>query len=647
MPAAVVSDAFAMSSDLGILSLLLIAALVGFVTGKLRYDVVALLTLLLAALFGVVPMESAFSGFGHPAVVTVAAVLVISRAFFQSGLVDALASLVLRAGKRPTMQVLALTLSVAVLSSFMNNVGALALMLPVGLQLSRTHGMAPSKLLMPLSFGSLLGGLTTLIGTPPNVIIATFWGRTNGTPFGFFDFAPVGVGVALAGILFIALLGWRLLPNRKGQSSPEDRFQVASYLGELRVQEKSRARGMTLREMREDVDGPPPVLAVLRGDEHVPAFRFRGVLQAGDVLVVEGETREIDALAHQAGLAIGLEPKEDSAVDEATPARDGAAAEKSADDGAAGDGGTAGDPEGEEDAGDDEEAEVPKSRELELGEAVVMAQSRLVGLNVREAGLLSAYDLTLIAVSRAGKRLRGRLRDIRFEDGDILLVQGPENVLVDRMNELGCLPLADRELRLGKPRKLALSAMIFALAITAISFGWVSAAIGMVAAAVLMVVSGVVSLRRAYDGIDWPVLVLLACMIPVGEAFETTGGAAWLANQLLTFGSGWAPIVTLGALLVATMCLSDVINNAAAAVLMAPIGHNLAQGLQANSEPFLMAVAIGASCAFLTPIGHQSNTLVFGPGGYRFGDYWKLGLPVQLVMLIVALPLLVWVWPLH
>lgn len=633
-----------MSSDLIILSALLVAALVGFVTDYLRYDVVALLVLLAATLLGVVPTEGAFSGFGHPAVVTVAAVLVISRAFFQSGLVDAISGLVLRAGERSTVQVLALTLGVALLSSFMNNVGALALMLPVALKLSRTHGLAPSKLLMPLSFGSLLGGLTTLIGTPPNVIISTFWGRTSGTPFGFFDFAPVGVGVALAGVLYIALIGWRFLPNRKGQSSPEDRFQVASYLGELRVEEKSRASGMTLREMSEGVDGAPPVLAVLRGEEHVPSFRFNGVLQPGDVLVVEGETGEIEALANHAGLAIGLEAEKEEAeaLDEADAAPEAGGREEGR--GADGKDSAEDSPEAE---GEEDEVESARPQELELGEAVVMAHSRLIGQTVREAGLLTVYDLTLIAVSRQGRRLRGRLRDIRFENGDILLLQGPENYLVEQMNELGCLPLADRQLRLGKPRKLVLSAAIFALAIMAISLGWVSAAVGMMSAAVLMIVSGVVSLRRAYEGIDWPVLVLLACMIPVGEAFETTGGAAWLANQLLTLGSDWAPIVTLGALLVATMCLSDVINNAAAAVLMAPIGHNLAQGLEVNSEPFLMAVAIGASCAFLTPIGHQSNTLVFGPGGYRFGDYWKLGLPVQLVMFIVALPLLVWAWPLR
>jgi di/tricarboxylate transporter len=227
------------------------------------------------------------------------------------------------------------------------------------------------------------------------------------------------------------------------------------------------------------------------------------------------------------------------------------------------------------------------------------------------------------------------------------LVQGARRDLDDQLPELGCLPLADRGLNLGKPRKLVLSVLLFSAALTAILLGWVSAPVALMTAAVLMVVTGVLDLRSAYAGIDWPVLVLLACMIPVGQAFETIGGAAWLADQLLGLAAGWPAALTLGVLLIVTMFLSDIINNAAAAVLMAPIGLSLARGLELKPQAFLMAVTIGASCAFLTPIGHQSNTLVFGPGGYRFGDYWRLGLPVQIVIFVVAMPLLLWIWPLR
>jgi di/tricarboxylate transporter len=264
-----------------------------------------------------------------------------------------------------------------------------------------------------------------------------------------------------------------------------------------------------------------------------------------------------------------------------------------------------------------------------------------------ELRLHDHYNLNLIAVARKGRRIKGRLRDVRFDSGDVLLLQGSAEGMAEQLAELRCLPLADRELRLGKPRKLVLSTLLFAGAVTAILLGWATAPVALMAAAVAMALTGVVDLRGAYGGIDWPVLVLLAAMIPVGEALETTGGAAAIAHLLLAFGAQWPAVVSLAVLLLVTMCLSDVINNAAAAVLMAPIAVNLAQGLEVAPQPFLMAVAIGASCAFLTPIGHQSNTLVFGPGGYRFGDYWKLGLPLQIVIFLVSIPLLLWFWPLR
>ncbi len=603
-----------MSTDAVVLSALLLVALIGFVSGILRYDLVALSILLAATFLGLVPPERTFSGFGHPAVITVAAVLVISRAFFQSGLVDLLSRAAQRAGGRTVLQLLSLTGTVALLSAFMNNVGALALMLPVTLKMAKTHGIPPSRLLMPLSFGSLLGGLTTMIGTPPNVIIATYWGEVSGTPFGLFDFTPVGVGVAVAGILFISLIGWRLLPVRQGQDSPEDRFEIEDYLGELRVTEDSKAVGQALGQLKADIEGAPPVLAVIRDDARIPAHRFRGVLQEDDILLVEGETEEIETLANQAKLSIGFASKEEKG-----------------------------------ESGDKEDAEKEKSgtADLNLGEAVVMAHSRIIGRTAAQLRLLERHGLNLIAVARQGRRLKGRVRDVRFENGDVLLLEGGDDNLLEQLPELGCLPLADRELKLGKPRKLLLSLLLFGGAVATILTGWLSAPVALVAAATLMILTGVIDLRSAYAGIDLPVLVLLACMIPVGQALETTGGAAWLAEQLLVFGAQWPAPATLALLLIATMCLSDVINNAAAAVLMAPISVSLAHGLEASPEPFLMAVAIGASCAFLTPVGHQSNTLVFGPGGYRFSDYWKLGLPAQIIAFAVAMPLLLLFWPLN
>lgn len=600
-----------MSTDALLLIILLLATLAGFVSGIIRYDLVALLALLAAVLLELVPVDKAFSGFGHPAVITVAAVLVISRGFFQSGLVDVLAKVATRAGKNPTLQVLSLTATVALMSAFMNNVGALALMLPVAMKMAREHQIASSQLLMPLAFGSLLGGLTTLIGTPPNIIVASYWGSVSGQPFGLFSFTPVGSAVALISILFIALLGWRFLPKRKGQVSAEERFEIESYLGELRVKEDSKAIDQTLRQLREAIDGAAPILAVIRKDQRKPAHQFLGPLKEGDILLVEGETDEIETLANEAELAIGFAKSET-----------------------------------EDEADEKEASEKEENDSLSLVEAVVMAHSRLGGRTVAQLRLLDRYGLNLIAVARQGRRIKGRLRDIRFQNGDVLLLEGSENNLAEQLPELGCLPLADRELKLGKPRKLLLSVALFATAIISILSGWLTAPVALVGCATLMILSKVLDLRSAYGGIDLPVIVLLACMIPVGQALESTGGAAWIAGQLLDVGANWPGIATLAVLLLLTMFLSDIINNAAAAVLMAPISVSLANGLGANPEPFLMAVAIGASCAFLTPVGHQSNTLVMGPGGYRFSDYWKLGLPVQIVVFAVSVPMLVWVWPL-
>ncbi|MCC5834172.1 MAG: SLC13 family permease [Opitutales bacterium] len=605
-----------MSTDAILLCILLVFTLAGFVSGILRYDLVALCSLLAAVLLGLVPSQQAFAGFGHPAVITVAAVLVISRAFFQSGLVDVLAGLATRAGSSTTLQLLSLTTAVALMSAFMNNVGALALMMPVALKMAKEHGIASSRLLMPLAFGSLLGGLTTLIGTPPNIIVASYWGSISDEAFGLFSFTPVGLAIAVVCILFVALVGWRLLPERKGQVSAEERFEIESYMGELRVEEKSKAINQTLQQLKAEIEGAPPILAVVRNERRTSAHRFRGPLKAGDILLVEGETDEIETLANKAELAIGF-AKEEKDEDEAA-------------------------------AADDKDSDAAEEKDtLNLAEAVVMAHSRLTGRSVAQLRLLERYGLNLIAVARQGQRLKGRLRDVRFRHGDVLLLEGNEENLAEQLPELGCLPLADRELKLGKPRKLLLSTLLFGTAIAGILSGWLSAPVALVACAALMILTRVLDLRSAYAGIDLPVIVLLGSMIPVGQALETTGGAAWLAGQLLELGANWPAIVTLGVLLLLTMFLSDIINNAAAAVLMVPISISLANGLEANPQPFLMAVAIGASCAFLTPIGHQSNTLVMGPGGYRFSDYWKLGLPVQIVVFAVALPMLVWVWPIY
>lgn len=595
--------------------------LAAFMWGRFRYDLVALAALLGSVMLGLVPSDEAFKGFGHPAVITVAAVLVISRGFERSGVVDIIANQVLKVGERLLLQLLVLVGTVVVLSGVMNNVGALALLLPVAMRLAREHNTSPSLLLMPLAFGSLLGGLTTLIGTPPNIIIATYRGNITGENFGMFSFTPVGIAVALAGLVFIVLVGWRLTPKRSGQASTEEMFDTANYLVELKVSEESKANGLTLQQLHDELEETIPVLAVVREDNRRAGYSFHGVLREGDILLLEAGPDELKLLEDKVGLSAIAEPEEDVKDSDEADSENGASQLS-------------------------DERQPVDTEGLQLIEAVVRNDSMMVNRSVRQLRLNQQFGLHLVAVARDGGRLKQRLRDIRFQTGDVLLLQGSENEIADSLATLGCLPLANRELHLGQPRKLALSIGIFALAIIAMLFDLLPAAVAMSSAALISLLIGVLPLREGYQAIDGPVIVLLAAMLPVGEALETSGGAEIIADALLRFGVEWPIIVSLAGLFMLSMLLSNVVNNAAAALLMAPIAASLASGFDVSLDPFLMIVAVSASCAFLTPIGHQSNTLVLGPGGYQFGDYWKLGLPLSLVVMVVAIPAILWAWPL-
>lgn len=577
-------------------------ALVLFVGGWVRYDVVALLALLAVTLGGIVPGDQAFMGFGHPAVVTVVAVLVISRGLLNAGLVDTLARLLGRVGDGVVAQLGALMVVVMVCSAFMNNVGALALVMPVAIRVARRSGRSPGLYLMPLAFGSLLGGMTTLIGTPPNVIVATFRASVKGEAFGIFDFTPVGAGLALVGLLYIVVLGYRLVPQRSSPAGT-DIFRIEDYITEVRVRPDSRLIGKSLFDLKGLIQADVVVLTLIRGERRVPAPSSYEILLAGDILIVEANSPEdLQELLDVAKLELVHSKK--------------IAREQLRDD------------------------------NIEVIEAIVTSDSLMVGHTAISLNLRWRYGVNLLAVARQGERMDERLSVIRFRTGDILLLQGPQRSLRNALANLGCLPLADRDLQLGKPRRLAFSVGLFGMALIAATMGFVPIQTALVMAGLGMVLARILSLREAYDAVDWPIIILLGAMIPVGEALEITGGAQRLADGLYALSGQYSPVVTLTILLVGAMFLSDIINNAAAAVLLAPIALSLAHAMGVNADPFLMVVAIGASCAFLTPIGHQSNTLVMGPGGYRFGDYWPMGLPLELLILVVGIPLVLYFWPL-
>lgn len=579
----------------------LVMALALFIWGKWRYDIVSLLALLIVTITGIIPGTEAFSGFGHPAVITVAAVLIISRGLMNSGVIDLITGRLLKISRNNFIQIASLTLSVTILSAFMNNVGALAVMLPVAIQVARKNRTSPSLLLMPLSFGSLLGGLTTLIGTPPNIIVALSRSEHGGEPFRMFDYTPVGVGVALAGVLFISLLGWRLLPARKAQISQEEIFQIKDYITEVRVGKNSVIAGNRIRELGKLGDFEIYIIGIVRGARKILLPAANEILKVGDILVIEADSRDLEDFVDAAKLEM---------------------------------------------AGNKEiEMDILGSDELVLAEAIVMLDSPLVGRTAFGLNLRQKFGLNLLAVARKGARLKKRIASIRFRPGDVLLLNGPVTNMNEKIQEIGCVPLAQRDLRIGQPRKIIKSLVIFATAISLAALGILPIQTSLVAAAVLMVLTNIISVREAYRQVDWSIIVLLGAMIPVGIALETSGGADTIAGLLLNISGHTSPVVSLVVVLIGTMLLSDVVNNAAAAVFMAPIAIRIADTLAVSADPFLMGVALGASCAFLTPIGHQSNTLVMGPGGYRFGDYWRLGLPVDFLVVLLGVPLICLVWP--
>ncbi|MEX5448918.1 SLC13 family permease [Stutzerimonas stutzeri] len=604
----------------------LAATLVLFVWNRWRYDLVALAALLACALTGVVPAEEVFAGLGHPAVISVAAVLVLSRGLLNAGVVDSVARRLMQVGERPWAQVAALTGIVALSSGFMNNVGALALFMPVAIWMSRQSGRSPSYLLMPLAFGSLLGGTLTLIGTPPNLIIAGYRAEAGEAPFGMFAFLPVGAAVTVAGVLFIALLGWRLVPRRQEQEGNGDLFEISAYLTEVRVPEGCKYAGRTLHALIGAVqdEADVQVIALIRGDERQRMPSTYEVLRESDILLVEADSDSLKALLDVTGveLAADVEEQENKARDEQEAAEQAVEQEKA------------------------EKNHKSRHGELTLAEAIVSPGSMLVGTSASGLDLRERHGVNVLAVARQGQRLRQRLGEIRFAAGDILLLQAREDALQSSLNSLGCLPLASRGLSITTPRNVMLASAIFAITLASIAFGLLPAATALVTGALVMILVGLIPLGRIYESIDMPVIVLVAAMLPVGQALETTGGSQLIADALLELGQSLPAAATLALLMVAVMLISNVVNNAAAAVLAAPVAISLARGMDASVDPFLMAVAIGASCAFLTPIGHQSNTLVMAPGGYRFGDYWRLGLPLSILVVLCAVPAILWIWPL-
>ena len=581
---------------------LLFFVFVFLIWGRWRYDLVAFVALLIALLTGVVPKEQAFSGFGHPATVIIALVLIISRGLSNSGAIELVARHVVDASRKLASHIAIMSGLAAALSALMNNVAALALLMPVDLQAAKKAGRSPSLSLMPLSFASILGGMITLIGTPPNIVIAEFRGAELGEPYRMFDFAPVGLVCAVVGVAYVALIGWRLLPaERKASDAGKELFDLADYIAEVRVPEGSAIIGQRVRELdalaaKSDIE----IVGLSRKGRRLPGLARIAEIKAGDVLVIEASP---DSLEEALG-ALGLE--------------------------------YVGSGEGQLGADD-----------LLLTEVVVQETSRLAARSAMSLRLLYRYRVALVGVSRQGQRFRENVRKLNLHPGDVLLLLGSEERLGDVTGRLGLLPLADRGQRVIQRDKAWWAVGIFATAIIVASFGLVYLPIALGCATALYVLLNIVPIRDVYTSIEWPVIVLLGAMIPIGSALQSTGGTALIAGGIVDLSAGYSPVVVLTLLIIVTMTLSDVMNNTATAVIAAPIALEIATRLEVNPDPFLMGVAVAASCAFLTPIGHKNNTLIMGPGGYRFGDYWRMGLPLEILIIAVSVPAIVTFWPMN
>ena len=578
----------------------LAGTMVLFVWGRLRYDMVAVIALLAAVFVGIVPYDKAFAGFSDDIVIIVASALVVSAAVARSGVMEAGLQRISPYIGSVQAQIVVLVAVVTVLSAFVKNIGALAMLMPVALQMARKANASPSCYLMPMSFGALLGGLITLIGTSPNIIVSRLRTELVGEPFGMFDFAPVGLGLAAAGVTFLAF-GYRLLPGgRKPSARLDEALDIKDYVTEARITPDSPVVGHTVAELKALSENEVQVTGIIRNKTQQLTPLPDAVLRQDDIVLLQGNPEALERAVARSDLELEGEDRPTEAED--------------------------------------------PSDEVGVAEAVVGPTSLLIRHTPGEIALHERYGVNLLAISRSGERFTERLRDIRIRNGDVVVLQGNLSHIPEKLRELGCMPLAMRDLRLGRMRRgiVPLSVLGGAMVLTAV--GVLPVAVAFFTAAALMVGLRALTLREAYEAIDWPILIMLGALIPVSETIQTTGGAQVIGHALSAFAGTLPAYGAVALIMVAAMAVTPFLNNAATVLVMAPIAASFAGQLGYKPDPFLMAVAVGAACDFLTPIGHQCNTLVMGPGGYKFGDYWRLGLPLSVLVVLLGVPLILAVW---
>ena len=631
-----------MTADQIAISCIILFTFILFIWGRLRYDIVSIISLAILYFFDkilggeasslIVETSQLFSGFGHPAVITVAAVLIISRALHNSGVVEVISRLIVPFSKNLITHISSLSGLVSLFSGFMNNVGALALMLPVALKTSVKQNRSPSILLMPLAFASILGGMITMIGTPPNIIISTLResqylslktqalndqsssaykylksqnidiNSFNPEPFGMLDFSPVGGTIAILGVLFVALFGWRLIPKESHKKpGSESLFTINEYVTEVRVPKGCKFIDKNVSEIEILTEEKLTITACITRDGKIYTPRHDKIIHEGDRLQIQSDPVDLKLIMDQFGLR--LTKNMCARIDKI------------------------------------------KDQNTTYKEVLISPNSPLLNRDRAFFRSHTSNSLVLMVVARRGKPVHKRLGNVIFRVGDVLLLQGNVDNLHDNIRSLNLVPLADREVQVGVFSHVSMALAIFACAIGLSMTGILPTTLAFVCAILLYIFTGILPLREIYQQIDWPIIVLLGAMIPVSSALQTTGSTHLIAEFIVGMTTGLPTWSILAILMIVTMCLSDIINNAATALIMAPISVSIAVSLGLNADPFLMTVAVGASCAFLTPIGHQCNALILGPGGYRFSDYWKMGLPLEILIVILGVPLIQYFWP--
>lgn len=585
----------------------ILAMLVFFIDGRTRYEFVSLSALLILTILGIIDLESAFSGFSHPAVITVASVLVISASLVKSGVVERVVVLLNNRTQNLYFKILALMVVTGVLSAFMNNIGALALILPIALRMAKDGDIPPSQLLMPVAFSSLMGGMITIIGTPPNLIVSNYRLQVSGIPFSFFEFAPIGLAIMILGILFTVILGIRLIPKRE-TNMDDGIFNIGEYLSEVKIEKSSKVIGQQVLDFKNIYKIDVEVLSILRDDRHIIIPKPHAILKEGDVLIIKTDSLHLKELISRTGLSL-----KGASLDflESIP--------------------------------------YLSSQDFELIEVVLRDDSLLIGRTALEVSLRNRFNVNLIAVSRKGNVSIERLKSFKFKSGDILLLQAPKSKLQDVFNALSCLPLAERKVQIETNKsktKEFLPLSFFLIAILLTTLGILPVQVAFSSVAVLLVLTKLITAREFYDSIEWSTILLLGSLLPLGSALQNSGASDTLASLLANLSTYVSPVAMLVIIMIITIFFTNLISSTATAVLMGPVAISLALAMGVNTDPFLIATAIGATTAFITPIAHQSNMLVMGPGGYKFSDYWKLGLPLSIISILVSVPIIIKIWPL-